>query len=388
MSLLYMLILASVGTVLAVFSLNKSKIISAITFILGALVIVGVLGNEYKLDNGYDMIASAVSLGYFMGACLVFQSPKRVKRIIEDIDYQQLEKKLAQERMDGELIRQRFVAAIELSTDGILFYNLLEKSIYGTDRFKEIAHIHSNEFKVRDYENRIHQQDLSTYRNEFSKLNKKNPTFDFRYRILHGNATYIWIRERGKKIFSDKNSMVISFVSPLDLRLFPTTGVELLDSLGGKDELILEIEKLYKYRKDEFALVNICLYNIPDVNDQTSRKVATLMMGNYIKKLKQTFAKDGSSLFRLSGISFAMILHDKRKADVLQKALESGGNTLNLSMTIGGTEQVIRPYFGIAVSPTDSALVQRLLFQADQALKHAISKNSKKNYCYYKDIRR
>jgi hypothetical protein len=107
------------------------------------------------------------------------------------------------------------------------------------------------------------------------------------------------------------------------------------------------------------------------------------MIAEYIKKMRFHFAKDINSIFRITGIQFALIIKEQRKYDVLYRALQSGGDLVNLMLNIGGIQQIVYPNLGIVRhEPWSEYSVSELNSLANKTLSEAI-RNQKRNYSIY-----
>ena len=127
----------------------------------------------------------------------------------------------------------------------------------------------------------------------------------------------------------------------------------------------------------------IQLTNIPDINSRFGRDVGNLMIAEYIKKMRYHFAKDINSIFRITGIQFALIIKEQKKYDVLNRALQSGGDLINLTINIGGIQQVVYPNLGIIKhEPWSTHSLTECVGIANKSLDEAI-RNPKKNYAVF-----
>jgi len=146
--------------------------------------------------------------------------------------------------------------------------------------------------------------------------------------------------------------------------------------------LIQTLTQVFK-EPETFYLVMIQLTNLPDINQRFGRDVGNLMIAEYIRKIRYHFAKDVNSIFRIAGIQFALLIRETRKYEVLQRALQSGGDLVNLQLSIGGIQQVVYPNLGIAKHEPWSAYgIPEFMSMANKALEEAV-RNPKKNYAVF-----
>jgi GGDEF domain-containing protein len=166
------------------------------------------------------------------------------------------------------------------------------------------------------------------------------------------------------------------------MKLFPETLIHEIDSLPTEQQLVQYLNQALK-DTEPFYFIMIQLTNIPDINNRFGRDVGNLMIAEYIKKMRYHFAKDVNSIFRITGIQFALIIKEQRKYEVLYRALQSGGDLVNLMLNIGGIQQVVYPNLGIVKhEPWSTHTLNELISLGNKALNEAIH-NQKKNYSVF-----
>ena len=287
------------------------------------------------------------------------------KKNVSEFDFHDLEQQLEHVSSSSELLRHRFISTIELLNDGISFRD--EDNLFGTDRYIEIMGIKDNEFTYENFQNLLIKEDLVQYEMSVEKLSKKYPTYTLKYRI-HKEGTFAWIIEHGKMIIYNKKRQYISIIKPMDIKLYPETDVDVLNSIPNAKELLSEMQHLHR-KKNPYHLVIIQLTNVPKINDKFGRDLGDLMMGEYLSKLRFKFIKDNHSLFRISGIKFGLIIKEKGKFDLLDRALVGAGELLTLQMKFGGITQTVYPNIGISESPYEGKKYQEVYEEAMSALK-------------------
>ncbi len=298
---------------------------------------------------------------------------------ISDEEHQELKQELKETNKAAELLRKRFISTIELSNDGMIFRE--EESIFGTDKFVEYFEVKSNQLSSEEFDEIIVSEDLIEYKNKFEKLTKKYPVFTIKYRVkIQGG--YRWILEQGKLVIIDKKRTYISMVRPMDIKLYPKTDVDVLNNLLDYRRMIEEMQRLTR-TKNTYHLVLINLSNIPKVNQKFGRDFGDLMMGEYLSKLRFKFIKDNQSLFRISGIKFGMIIKDKSKFELMNRALVGQGELFNMNMKFGGVSQTIFPNLGIAECPYIGKNAELVYSEAEKALKLTMNENYNKSYSFY-----
>jgi len=310
-----------------------------------------------------------------------FKSKIRITQNLTDYDFFELEKELDSIKDASELLRKRFIYTIGLLEEGLIFYDETMENLFLTEEVVKITGFKKPEITLDEYKGMIHKDDQNAYLHNIKKINKKVPELTHKYRLTI-NDSYTWIEEKGRMFSHGKNSYLISTVKKLDIRLFPSTSIEIIHSLPSEDDLI---KVLSQYRKDKrtFYLTMMHLTNIPDINKRFGRDVGNLMIAEYIKQMKYHFARENNTVFRISGIQFAIIIEEEQKYNNLHRALVSGGDLINVRINIGGILQVVYPNIGILKNnPWDNTDVSELISLSNKALEEAI-RNNKQNYSIF-----
>ena len=307
----------------------------------------------------------------------------KFKRNISEKEYDNMEETIEEINFSSELLRKRFIATIEVLYEGISFRES-DGSIYGSDKYINYIGIRSNNFDVYKFEERVYKDDLVQYKNALEKTTKKKPVYHIDYRVKN-NGKIIWIKEVGKRIVIEKRITFISVIKPLEIRQYPETEIDVLNGLQNYEKLYGELQEITR-NKLSYNLVLIKLANIPIINEKYGRDVGDLMMGEYLKKLQYNFFKEQGSIYRLTGITFGVIVKDDKKFEFLERALTGSGELLNMSMVFGGITQSLYPYLGISESPYRGKTPDKMIEEAKTALKISEKEHSSTNYCFYDRI--
>lgn len=301
------------------------------------------------------------------------------KKNVSEFDFHDLEKELDEISDASELLRRRFISTIELINDGIAFRD--GDFIFGTDRFIDITGLEENEFRVEEYRDMIHKDDLVQYDMKLEKLSKKYPTYTIKYRVKK-DGKYLWISERGKMIIIDKKRSYISTIKTMDIKRYPESDVDVLNTLQDSKNMFEEMQRLNRQKKP-YHLVMIQLTNIPKINEKYGRDFGDLMMGEYLSKLRFKFIKDNQSLFRISGIKFGLLIKDKSKFDLLDRALVGTGELMTLQMNFGGVTQTVYPNLGITEAPYGGKNPDVVINEANEALQLSLRDDFETSFSYY-----
>jgi GGDEF domain-containing protein len=334
-----------------------------------------VTAEEFLEVFGYILYAIVVLIA--MG----FKSKIKITQNLTDYDFFEMEKELDEIKSDSELLRLRYISTIGLVNDALLFYNDELDGFFVTEQFQKIIDTKQTEFTMDEYIALIHVDDRNQYLSTIKKINKKTPAFDLKYR-LNRNGVFVWVEERAKIFEYDKKIQVISIIHGIDIKLFPDTMIHEIDSLPSEQHLVQFLTQASK-EPEAFYLVMIHLTNIPEINQRFGRDVGNLMIAEYIRKMRYHFAKDLNSIFRITGIQFALIIKEQKKYDVLLRALQSGGDLINLAINIGGIQQVVYPKLGVVKhEPWSTYSLNEFIGLATKSLDEAI-RNTKRNYSIF-----
>ena len=329
----------------------------------------------FLLVYPYALFVLAVGLG------ITFKSKIKITQNLTDYDFFEMEKELDELKSTSELLRLRYISTIKLLNEGLLFYNDALDGWFASDQFLKITGIAKAEMTLEEYSQVIHPDDRTQYLSSIKKASKKTPSFDLKYRV-NREGLYVWVEEHGQVFEYDKKLQVISAVKGIDMKLFPETLIHEIDSLPAEQQLFQYLSQIMK-EPESFYLVMIQLTNIPDINSRFGRDVGNLMIAEYVKKMRMNFAKDINSIFRITGIQFALLIREQRKYDVLYRALQSGGELVNLMINIGGIQQVVYPNLGIIKhEPWSTHTLNEFVGFATKSLEEAV-RNPKKNFSVF-----
>ncbi len=351
------------------------SMIVAFVFLLG-------IGYFYFLDSFesfYYLVYSYSTIAVFAFWVIIDNVILLFKKNVSEFDFYDLEQELEHVSGSFELLRRRFISTIELLNDGISFRD--DDNMFGTNRYIEVMGIKENDFKYQDLQSIMYKDDLVQYEIKLEKLTKKYPVYTIKYRVKKENET-VWIIETGKMIFIGKKRSYITTIKTMDIRLFPDTDVDVLNTLEESKKMYQEMQKMSR-QKQSYHLVIIQLTNIPMINEKYGRDFGDLMMGEYLSKLRYKFIKDNKSLFRISGIKFGLIVKDKGKFDLLDRALVGTGELLTLKMQFGGVSQTIFPNLGISESPYEGKTPDVVYREAQEALSLSLMDSFDKSYCFF-----
>ncbi len=310
-----------------------------------------------------------------------FKNKIKITQNLTDYDFFELEKELDHVKNNSELLRKRFIYTIGLLNEGLVFYDDDMQGMFLTDEVLKIVSLDNPQMTLEEYQEFIHPEDKGAYLQTIKKISKKLPEFIHKYR-LRMNQSYTWVEEKGQLFSHDNKNYVISTIRKLEIKLFPETSIQIVDSLPNEDELTNVLSALRREKKT-FHLAMMHLTNIPDTNKRFGRDVGNLMIAEYIKQMRYHFARESNTIFRISGIQFAIIIEDEQRFANLHRALVNGGDLINVRINVGGIVNVVYPNIGIVKNdPWDNTDISEFISLSNKALEEAI-RNNKQNYSIF-----
>lgn len=319
------------------------------------------------------------ALGKYRGRMCVGE--KKTDEVLMEV-----ERELKQTDFELESIRHKFIATLELSEDGLFYVDLDDKTIWINDIVREQLKLPSNTLKVEDYRALIDQDDIKKYLQVTNDLTPNKASYVVTYRLLVDGQP-VWIKEKGKRLFEDKqNAVIMGIMTPMHSKHFRKTGVEVLDSLKDENYILPDLKALIKTKRP-FQLAIINLKNIPKINEMYGRGIGNMLMGQYILRLKQTFVTESSDLYRISGLEFALTITDQRKMASLHKGIKAEENHLNMTIEYGSITAELEVFVGVAQMYDDAVNAQDLFQNASLALKTAQLPQYRGQGCYFSDIK-
>jgi PAS domain S-box-containing protein len=105
---------------------------------------------------------------------------------------------------------ERYLLALESSTDGVWDWIILSDTVFYSDRFRQILGVSLKEFPgtMESFRSRLHPEDAdATWRAIESHLKERIP-FNVEYRLRTKSGTYLWFLARGQAIWDPAGNAV------------------------------------------------------------------------------------------------------------------------------------------------------------------------------------
>lgn len=292
------------------------------------------------------------------------------------VTFKALEKEMNHLKIESEFLRQRFIGTLEVLSDGIVYCDH-DNQLFLTEPVQTLLKKESPDLDFETFLKEIHPDDQTPVKETFSKVLKNKKSFKFKFRILV-QKKYIWCEAQGQVIFVKKEPLIIFQLKGADVRMFPHTDVDVLNHLPHENECDDALMALHQNQTEYYA-VAFRLTNIPGLNAKYGRDVGDMMMGEFLKKMRYHFIKE-DLIFRLQGILFIMIIKDLRKADILIRALKEDNALLQTTISIGGINESVYPYFGVVHVKTFDTHALDIKGIAAQALALSLKETTQENF--------
>lgn len=301
-----------------------------------------------------------------------------------DFDLLGVEKKLKLTEEDLDILREQYIATLEITQEGLSFVDIDENSQWISESLKEALGFYENNISLDDFRRLMHPEDLQKYLLKLNQLTSNNPSLKVTYR-LYSKGVYQWYQENLKRIFSETRAMIVSSINPIKTKHFMQTNIDVLDELKGENDLIISLQNLISDSKF-FHLALVKVGNLKEVNEKHDRAIGNLILAQYVQKIRSSFVTDSGDIFRLTGSTFAIILSDRKKMGLLKSGTEMSDDYLNMRAEFGSVQAELVVYAGISVTQKDGFNANEILAAANKALKVAENPKYKGHICYYSDI--
>ena len=303
-----------------------------------------------------------------------------------DATMAEVERELVNKNKDLESIQYKFIAALELTEEGIFFNDLDENYIWSNDILVKDLKLGSNTISYISYKDLIYPEDLEIYTATIRALTPERPNYSLTYRFKVGDR-YEFVKETGKRIFDDEHSNVIlGFAKKINAGGFEKLNLTEVDRAKGIEELLVTLDALYRDRR-VFQLVCINLTTLPEINNRCGRAVGNMIMNEYLKKLRNNFMSDSGEIYRTSGLVYYFVITDTRKMEFFKRGLESDPKAMNLSLNYGTLHAELKVNIGVAEADIDGLNKEELITNCNTAINATLNPNYSLNYAFYKNLK-
>lgn len=344
------------------------------------LLWIGIVTTVYGLARfdiiGLNGLEDWMVYGGVFGSLLFFDLSAIIRGKDDSETFKSLEAKHQSLLSESEHLRKRFITTLDILEDGVM-YKDHAGNLFLTEKARQLFQRAEPEWTEDAFFENLHPDDQPALKDVHKKALNSGKKYTTKYRFK-GAKKYIWITEVGQTIRLDKHPLSVAQVRGSEVRLFPKTDVDVLNYMLQESDLNDALMHLHQTEKP-YTAIAIRLTNIPGINAKYGRDVGDMMMGEFLKKMKFHFMKE-DSLYRLQGILFFMMITDERKAEMIVKALQEDSSLLQTTITLGGVNESVYPYFGLVRVQTFTHHALDVKTMAMDALRNSLSEDLQENF--------
>lgn len=329
-----------------------------------------VVTQSYVSLERYVWISFAVGVFFLDPRKLFLKSPK---------SYQALQDAHAALTAEAENLRQRFIATLNVLPEGLAYKNH-KGECFGTERYLQTLGLDDHQFSEDSFLEKMFPDDIKVYESAIKKVKGSDKLYRTKYRYLVEDR-YVWIEEMGQVVMIERKPLTVALIRHLDTKKHPRSSLDVLNHLPLEDAYDKVLSQVHGAAQP-YDLVLFELHNIPHINDRYGRDVGDLMMAEFLEKIRYQFIKESQRVFRVKGITFALILTDQRKADILKKALKENSAMMQTEMQFGAVKERLIPYFGLVSVSGFSGSFMDVKETASKALAMALEEHTHENYVH------
>ncbi|MEJ1394955.1 MAG: EAL domain-containing protein [Candidatus Sedimenticola sp. (ex Thyasira tokunagai)] len=284
------------------------------------------------------------------------------------------------------LSEERYELVSRATNEGIWDLNHEVKSVYFSDRFKEIVGYKPDELKasLANFYSLIHPEDRPYIRRRLKEfLRSKNSSINVEHRMSRHDGSFVYVSnncqairdKRGKVIRMAGSIQDVSLQKEIEGRLRHDASHDPLTGLYNRQWMLKRISReLVEYRADpekEFAVLFLDLDDFKKLNDTLGHSYGDLLLIEVSKRIEACI-RPGDSLARLGGDEFIVLLPNIKTNDALQVI-----NRLTVSISdpyyLYHHECLSHSSIGVAFSKTGYDNADEILRDADTAMYRAKS---------------
>jgi len=287
--------------------------------------------------------------------------------------------------------QERYSIALKATNDGIWEWNLREKKMYFSPRWKEIIGYAENELGSEPLEwfDRIHPEDVPEVEGIIADhISGQTRNLVSEHRLLHRNGTYLWVRVHGLAVLDKEGS-----VKKIAGALSDITGEKLIDSLTGLPNISLFSDRLQsaiQRRIDEkdfgFVLIKLEFEQVKIITTTYGAAATNEAIYSVVTRIK-TCLKASDTIGRFEGASFGIILAGVHDILNLNHILDNIQIHASKPFLLNGNSISISTSMGIVFSGDQYKISEEMIRDADAALQKAMSNGRSNREVFESEMR-
>lgn len=296
-------------------------------------------------------------------------------------------KNLEQRATELRTAKEQYELAIRGANDGLWDWDLKEKKVFYSPRWKEMLGYGEDEVfdSPDDWMDKIHPNYRRQVRAELdAHLAGHTPRFESEYQMIHVNGEYLWMLARGIALRDDQGQAIRISGSQTDITLRKQNEHKLEhaafhDSLTGLPNRLLFLNRLEHLiakvgRTGSLAgaVLFLDLDRFKIINDSLGHMMGDSILIGVAQRLK-SILRPGDTLARLSGDEFVFLLEDIHTIEEAEKIADRIAKKLALPFVFEEESILVSASIGI-VGISDRTLTGDLIMRnADLAMYEAKS---------------
>lgn len=290
---------------------------------------------------------------------------------------------LYKHKMESDLHEreERYSLALQGANDGIWDWDLVNDTVYVSERFKSILGYQNDELgpELKKILALIHPDDIEKLRLLFySLVHDSAPHIESEHRMLNKNGETVWVLTRGAIIYKDgrgwRAAGSMTDVSERKRAEERALFDGLHDGLTGLlnralflDRVGLAIQRNKRNPEHLYAILRLDLDRFKVINDSFGYEVGDAVLVEIAKMLKGLF-RTTDSLTRLSGDDFAILVDDFTDPDLVPLLIQRIQDMLKHSIQVMGVHVFTSASIGIVSGSVGYDKAEHALRDAEIAL--------------------
>ena len=307
-----------------------------------------------------------------------------VMKPISDIDIllDKLEKIASdiQNKREVQKLRERLEFAFQNTNYGLWDQDFITGQIYYGHNFMGIlGYDGCSDLKSDEIERYMHPNDIKYFQNtlEFAKTNK-NTSYEVEYRLKHHDDKYIWVRDRGTILYTDKNNIkrIIGTISDITKEKLDK---EMLEQQAHNDSLTkIPNRFLFEERLNNailssqesgksVALMYMDLDGFKSINDTWGHESGDEVLRKVALQIS-SIIRASDTVARIGGDEFAIIVTELNDTEFLSKFAQKIIDEISKPVIFKKNELIVSCSIGISTYPKDAKSRDQFIRNADKAM--------------------
>jgi diguanylate cyclase (GGDEF)-like protein/PAS domain S-box-containing protein len=280
---------------------------------------------------------------------------------------------------------ERYSVAVRGANDGIWDWDLKQRIIYYSPRWKEMLGLHDHEITdtINEWYDRVHPDDRPLLQEAIkAHINGEKDHLEHEYRVRCQDRSYRWMLCRGLAIRDENGSAIRVAGSQTDITKRKQAEEQLRhdsmhDALTGlpnrslfMDRLSQMLERTKRHAQPPFAVLFLDLDRFKIINDSLGHLVGDMLLKVIAQRLTEGM-RQGDTVARLGGDEFAVLLTELPNANTAVDVADRIQHAVGEPFKLDTHEVFTTASIGIAVSSSGYNSADDMVRDADIAMYRA-----------------